>query len=227
MTRRWLERLASPAWWPIDRKAKKFVTIPRGPHAQEASLPLTVIVRNILELATTAKEAKHIIKGRKVSVDGKPRRDVKYGVGPMDIVEISGVGIWRAVPGRRLWLVKTDGKDSKLKICRIIGKRNVRGKKLQFALHDGRTLLSDNTWAVGDTLLLELPDQKVVEHFKFEPGVTVLLTAGSRAGTIARLDKIERQLGRVWLSAGDTKFEAPSSAAFVVGKEQPAVKLSE
>ncbi len=227
MTRRWLERLASPAWWPIDRKAKKFVVVPRGPHAQTASLPLTVIIRNILELASTAKEARHIIKASKVSVDGRPMRDVKYGVGPMDIIDISGVGTWRAVPGRRLWLVKIGGADSKLKLCRIIGKRNVRGGKLQLSLHDGRNMLSDMKCAVNDTLMIELPEQKVVEHFKFEPGVPVLVTKGGRAGSIARLDKIERQLDRVWLTIGDKKFEAPIDAAFVVGKEQPAVKLSE
>lgn len=227
MTRRWLERLASPAWWPIDRKAKKFVVVPRGPHAQSASLPLTLIVRNILELASTAKEARHIIKAAKVSVDGRPMRDVKYGVGPMDLLEISGIGTWRAVPGRRLWLVKTSGPDSRLKLCKITGKKNVRGGKLQIHLHDGRTMLTENKWSVGDTLMIETPEQKVVDHFKFEPGVVVLLTAGSRAGAIARLVRIERELGRVWLAAGKKEFEAPMDATFVIGKEQVAVKLSD
>jgi small subunit ribosomal protein S4e len=227
MTRRWLKRLASPAWWPIDRKAKKFVVIPRGPHAQDASLPLTVIIRNILELASTAKEARHIIKAAKISVDGRKRRDVKYGVGPMDIIGIDGVGTWRAVPGRRLWLVKTTDADSKLKLCRVIGKRNVRGNKLQVSLHDGRNMLADVKCSVNDTLMLEVREQKVVEHFKFEPGAVVLVTKGNRAGSIARLEKIERRLNRVWFTMGDTKFEAPIDAAFVVGNEKPAVKLSE
>lgn len=227
MTRRWLERLAAPAWWPVDRKAKKFVVVPRGPHNQTDSLPLTVVVRNILELAATAKEARHIIKAAKVSVDGRPRKDVKYGLGPMDLLEISGVGSWRAVPGRRLWLVSTSGPDSRLKLCKITGKKNVRGGKLQVHLHDGRTMLTDQKWSVGDTLLLELPEQKVINHFKFEPGVVMLLTKGSRAGTIARLVRIERELGRVWLEAGKKEFEAPIDAAFVIGKEQIAVKLSD
>lgn len=219
--------MASPAWWPIERKAKKFVVVPRGPHAMKNSLPLAVVVRDVLKLAATAKEARHIIKAAKVLVDGRPRRDVKYGLGPMDLLEIRDVGTWRAVPGKKLCLVKTSGQDSKLKLCKITGKKNVRGGKLQIHFHDGRTMLSENKWSVGDTLLLEMPEQKVVNHFKFEPGAIVLLTKGNRAGTIARLSRIERNLGRVWVEAGNKEFEAPMDSVFVIGKEQIAVKLSE
>ena len=225
MTRRWMERLAAPSWWPIERKAKKFVVPPRGSHAMDNSMSLTVVVRDVLGLAATAKEARHVIKSAKVVVDGRPRKDVKFGVGPMDIIEIAGVGTWRAVPGRRISFVSTSGPDSKLKLCRITGKRNVRGRKLQFGLHDGRSLLSEQTWAVGDSILLEVPEQKVVGHFRFEPGAMVLLTKGSRAGVVAKLDSIERQLGRAWLMLGEERFEAPIAAMFVVGKEKPAVKL--
>lgn len=227
MTRRWLERLVSPAWWPIERKTKKFVTVPRGPHSQDASVPLAVVVRDVLKLAMTAKEARHIIKAGKVLIDGRMHRDPKHGIGPMDLVEIKDVGSWRAVPGKQLTLITTSGADNKLKLCRITGKRNVRGRKLQFNLHDGRSLLADQKWSVGDSLMIETPTQKVIEHFKFEPGVTVLLTSGSRAGTTSRLVKKERDLGRVWLESDGKNFEAPISAAFVVGKEKPAVKLSD
>lgn len=227
MARRWLERLAAPAWWPIERKAKKFVTAPAGPHSKAVSIPLALVIRDVLGLAATAKEARHIIKKAKVLVDGRPQRDVKYGIGPMDIVEVSGVGAWRIVPGRRLKFVTTAGPDSKLKLCRIIRKVNVRGGKLQFGLHDGRALLTTARWAVGDSLLLELPGQKVVGHLKFEPGVSVLVTKGGRAGAIAQLESVERQLGRVWLVADGKRFEAPIGAVFVIGKERPAVKLGE
>lgn len=227
MTRKWLERLASPSWWPIERKTKKFVTVPRGAHSQDASMPLTVVVRDVLKLAATAKEARHVIKAAKVLIDGRPSRDIKHGIGPMDLVEIKDVGSWRAVPGRQLKLIVTNGADSKLKMCRIIGKRHIRGRKLQFNLHDGRALLADKTWSVGDSLLLEMPTQKMVDHFKFEPGVTVLLTSGSRSGTIAKIVKIERELGRVWLDSKGENFEAPIAATFIVGKDKPAVKLSD
>ena len=55
------KRLAAPKYWPIKRKAKKFTvaSLP-APHPTKDSLPLLIIVRDILKLAETSKEAKYI-----------------------------------------------------------------------------------------------------------------------------------------------------------------------
>ena len=68
----WLKRLAAPKIYPIERKVKKFIVSPRGPHPKEYSIPLLVIVRDILKLADVAKEARHAIKHGDVMVDGRP-----------------------------------------------------------------------------------------------------------------------------------------------------------
>ena len=59
--RRHLKRLAAPANWQIPRKVHKFVVRPLpGPHAMSESLPLLLIVRDILKYADNAREAKKI-----------------------------------------------------------------------------------------------------------------------------------------------------------------------
>src|SRR5437667_9981778 len=89
---RQLKREPSPGFWPIHRK--EYTWAPRtrpGPHAREKSLPLVVIVRESLGLANIAKEAIKIISTGKVKVDGVVRRDRRFPVGLMDIVQIEGV----------------------------------------------------------------------------------------------------------------------------------------
>src|SRR6266536_2467318 len=97
---RQLKREPSPGFWPIHRK--EYTWAPRtrpGPHAREKSLPLVVIVRESLGLANIAKEAIRIINQGKVKVDGVVRRDRRFPVGLMDIVQIEGIPqLYRALP---------------------------------------------------------------------------------------------------------------------------------
>jgi small subunit ribosomal protein S4e len=57
-----IKRIASPKWWPIERKTKKFVITSRGPYLRDLSLPLLVLIRDVLKLAETGKEASSVIK---------------------------------------------------------------------------------------------------------------------------------------------------------------------
>src|SRR5881409_115574 len=99
---RQLKREPSPGFWPIHRKEHTWA--PRthpGPHAREKSLPLMVIVRESLGLANIAKEAIRIISAGKVKVDGVVRRDRRFPVGLMDIVQIEGIPqVYRAFQSR-------------------------------------------------------------------------------------------------------------------------------
>src|SRR5207248_11492098 len=89
---RQLKREPSPGFWPIHRK--EYTWAPRtrpGPHADEKSLPLVIILLESLGLANIAKEAIRIISTGKVKVDGIVRRDRPFPVGLMDIVQIDCV----------------------------------------------------------------------------------------------------------------------------------------
>jgi len=86
---RHLKRHDSPAHWPIHRKTKVWSIKPKpGPHSLETGIPATVLLREELGYAETAKEAKIILSQNKFWVDGKPRRDKGYTVGLMDVVQI-------------------------------------------------------------------------------------------------------------------------------------------
>ena len=52
-----LKRLAMPRSWPLPRKTSVWVTRPTpGAHSLELCMPITLVVRDVLNLAKTARE---------------------------------------------------------------------------------------------------------------------------------------------------------------------------
>ena len=76
----YLKRYKMPAFWPVNRKEKKWVVRPRaGPHSIAGSIPLNLIIRDMLKLTENISETKKIIKSGAVIVDKKKRTDSTDG----------------------------------------------------------------------------------------------------------------------------------------------------
>lgn len=194
-----MKRYLMPKYWPLSRKGKTFVARPRpGPHPMLMSMPLQVIVRDCLGYAEGAGEARSILKAGKVLVDGKARKDPNFPVGLMDIVEIPDtkehfrVGVNRS----GLFLERISGSHAGSKLCRIEGKRTLKGGRTQLSLHDGRNvLLRKDAYRTGDSLLLSLPGQKIIRHFSLARGARGLVIAGRNMGIQGRVGEIRQRKG--------------------------------
>jgi small subunit ribosomal protein S4e len=228
-----LKRAASPRSWPIARKGRKWVQRPApGPHPQDESLPVVMVLREMLGLANSAREARILLRDGKVRVDGKVVKEVARGVGLMDVVSIAApVGKdYRVLKDRRgrLQLVPIPSPDAKFKLGRVRFKHTVPGGKVALTLHDGRNILveSKSEVRVGDTLRVELPDQKVLQRIALSPNALVYISGGSHVGEIARVEKVEvvpsSQPNRVHLKEG---FSTIKDYIFVVGTDTPLVQL--
>src|SRR3989338_7732500 len=89
MGRNHLKRLAIPRSWELPRKATKYIIRQApGPHSLAQSLPLGIVLRDLLGIAKTAREVRYVLQQREILVDGKRRREPHFAVGPMDIVAI-------------------------------------------------------------------------------------------------------------------------------------------
>ncbi len=229
-----LKRLLVPEFWKIPKKKFKFAVSPRpGPHKKLECIPLLVIVRDILKLAETGKEAKKIIKNGEILVDGKVRKDHAYPVGLMDTLSIPKIKkYFRVVMKEKgLELKEISEDDSKRKICKIVNKTCVKKNKIQLNLHDGRNILIEkDSFKTGDSILIELPSQKILEHVKLEEGALALITKGSNAGKICRVKNlikrrslIESSLVLCEIEGKD--FEINKNYLIVIGKEKPLVEL--
>jgi len=218
-----IKRIAAPKWWPIEKKTKKFVIKPRGPYLKDFSLPLLVLIRDVLKIADTEKEASKIIKKGEILIDGRKRKDPKFGVGLFNIIEIPSMKrAYRAVPKKGLSFIEIPEKEAKLKICKIINKKSLKGKKNQINLNDGRNILTNENYSTQDSLLIEVPEQKIIDHIKFAENSTCMIFKGKNAGKIGKIKTIEKD--RVLI--GDEKtIEVPKNFVIMVGREGPLIKL--
>ncbi len=218
------KRVVSPVFWKAGRKNAVWVTSPApGPHPADFSVPLQVLVRDVLGLVQTAREAKAAIRAGHISVDGVPRKEHKFPVGLMDVVAIAPLGkFYRVVPyPKGLRVIEIPKKEAALKPVKVISKQPFRGK-LQVTTHDGRNFL-DVDARPGDTLLLK--GGKPGKVLKAEQGALCLIIRGSRAGRMGKLLSSEKGLAR--LEGNRDVFEAPLDYVMVIGGKEPVVTLYE
>lgn len=95
-----MKRSKAPSFWNIHRKEYRFTVVPSpGPHPRSECYPMLVLLRDILGLARTAREAEACIKQGEVLLDGTRRKNPRFPVGLMDVVEIpSTMKAYRMVP---------------------------------------------------------------------------------------------------------------------------------
>lgn len=228
-----LKRQMAPKFWGITRKDKRFViTVRPGPHSKHYSIPSAVFLRDTLKIVSSLREAKSTIYGKKVMVDGVKRKSLHHGIGLMDVVELENVPeIYRLVPvdGAILKPVKINKEEKNKKLCRITSKHTIKGGKTQMGFHDGRSLISDQSVNVGDTCLLEIPSQKILEVVKLEKGCQVIVTRGINAGQIGTIEEIKEgtyvlpKMARIKL--GDRTIEIPTEILIAVGKDKPLIQI--
>lgn len=233
---RHLKREMAPHFWPVPRKKNVWATrTGPGPHGLNVSMPLLLVVRDFLGYAETAKEASILIKQGKIRVDGKPRKDHRYSVGIMDVVELPDAKrSFRVIPklGGRLALHPISGEELRFKLCRIVGKTTVRDGATQLNLHDGRNVLLKDRggeYAVNDTVKLSVPEQEIVEHVGFKPGARVIITGGRSQGRHGILMGIGSEPGKKRTATIRTPenedVRTMAKYIFAIGSETPMISL--
>lgn len=228
-----LKRQMAPQFWGINRKSKRFViTVRPGPHRKEFSIPTAVFLRDTLKIVSSLREAKAAIYSGSVKIDGVVRKSLHQGIGLMDVVELQNVSdIYRLVPtdGKILKPVKINESEKAKKIVRVISKTTIKDGKTQIGFHDGRSIISDTKVNVGDSCLIGIPDQKILEVLKLEKDSHVLVTRGVNAGQIGKIETIEEGTfilpKRILLSLEQRKIEIPSDVVMVIGKEGPIIQI--
>lgn len=228
-----MKRLAAPRSWPLRRKITVWVTKQSpGAHPIEKSMPAVLVMRDMLKICDTAKEAKRIIGNREILVDGKPVRSPKAPLGLMDVISIPKMGKdYRMLltDKGKFTLVPITADEAKWKLCRIEKKTTVTGGKTQLNLHDGRNIVLDkNEYKSGDVLKVELDGQKIKESFPLSEGAVIMIIEGNKAGqtsTVASTVEVRGPSPNIvkFTSGGETV----KGNVFVIGTKKSAIKLPE
>ncbi len=235
-----VRRLAAPAYLRINKKEFSFAAkaIP-GPHKADDSFTLLYVLRDLLKVVTTAAEAKKVVLAGSVLVDGKPRKDMHFPVGLMDVIEIPLIKKTFRVQTDKLYnykLVEID-KDARFKLCKIIGKTAQAGGSVQLNLHDGRSVLvkvkdpkdpkEAADYTVGCTVKIDLKSGEIVDAVKLEEGKLALVVDGINDGRMGKISKITRIMKNDIATLDDegTTFETSLKYLFVLGDNKPLISL--
>jgi len=233
------KRSVAPPFYPIHRKEFKWTVKPSpGPHPADRSLPIAVILREVLGLARNLREVRYILDKEEVKVDGKVIKDYRYPVGLMDVLEITPTNTYyRMLPTKKMAVYPKpiDEGEKDRKLCRIEGKKTIKGGKIQLTLHDGRCILLENAEAAADfkpggCLLLNLEEKDIMDYVPLEEGVTALVIGGKRQGSLAVVREIRhpKKLGPKMVSlelSDGVHVETIKDYVFPVGREEPLVTI--
>ena len=235
-----LKRKPAPKIWPIHRKEAVWTVMPRpGPHPFSRSLPLALIVRDILGFAKTAKESKNIISHGKIMVNGQVRCDERFLVGLMDIISIpEAKSFYKVLPsGKGLFLHPIDSGEATFKLCRIENKTAVKNGNMHLDLHDGSSFLvnlnspqnpEEEVYSTFDILKLSIPDKELLGHSKLTTGMPAIVIGGKNMGQVGNVISIEKAIDKkrkdllvTLKDLNGEQFQTILDFVFVLGENEP------
>lgn len=225
------KRISVPNSWQISKKSNKWVTTTRpGPHNKQQSIPLGVVLRDMLGVVDTRAEAKRILSEGSVLIDGIVRKDLRFPVGLLDVISIPlEDAAYRVLLDRkgRLEVHKLEDSNAN-KLCRINGKTIIKGGAVQLNLNDGTNLLGSNEYKPKDSIILSLPDKEIVKHIKYQVGNLALIVGGRHTGeigTIKEINTVRSSRHNTVSISGDYDFETIEDFVVIIGKKEPEIKL--
>jgi len=240
-----LKRKPAPRFWPIHRKELPWIVKPSsGSHSLEHCLPLTLVLRDILGVAQTRKEAKMILSEGKVIIDGTIRRKDDFPVGLMDTISMPEADkYYRVMPSHKgLVLNPISKEEANFKLVRVEDKTTVK-KGVQIALHDGSNMLVkvadikkpiEVTYETFDILKVTYPDKQVVSTLKTKEGNLAIITGGKnigKQGKIVEIEKTEAKKRRQALvvieDANGVRYQTILDFIFSIGENEPLIGLPE
>ena len=232
MTKNHIKRINAPKRWNILRKDKVFISRPNPGRKLELAVSLNTALKEMLGKTSTTKESKYMIRSQGVLVNGTRRYDEKFPVGFLDVLSLPTIGEhYRLIvnDNNKLTFTKLTEAESKVKISKISTKMQLPGGKLQVNCTDGRNFLMDHKdamkLATGDTVLYSMPDQKIQESFKLEKGVLAFLYMGRHVGETVKIDDFKA--ANIIFTLNGQSYETKKSYAFAIGKDKPAITVTE
>ncbi len=237
-----LKRLNTPGFLQIQRKHGKFFVKPSpGPHPNRFCLPLLHVVRDLLKIVDSYREAKKLIGQGFFKVDGRFIRNIKFPLGLMDVLSIERMDkYYRILPDSHYGLIlhEISKEESNFKLCRISNKTTVKGGHVQLNLHDGRNILikvedsrnpKEDIYKRMDVLKITVPEQEILKLLKFKEGNLAIIVSGKNIGQMGKIIVISKRFGpnasTVSIQRDGELTETLYDYTFVIGENQPEISL--
>lgn len=188
-----IKKTKMPRSWPVPRKGKgkRFVAVPS--HAGGKGISILFLLRDILGIVKTKKEARYMTLNEMVKVNGVVRKDENFPVQVFDSLNLSprdgsadpdkgGKNYRLEIVNKKFSLSEISAKDAETKIIKISGKKTLGKNKVQMNLDDGQNILVKEKFSVGDSVVFNVKGNKVEKILPLKKGAKVEVVAGKHAG---------------------------------------------
>lgn len=186
-------RKTIPNFWPIARTGTKYMAV--ASHSVNDAIPIIIIMRDILKYVKTMKEMKKIIHEKKVLVNGRIATETNYPVTLFDTLAIPSIKkFYRAIlVGKKMNFVEIKETEINTRICKIINKRVLPGKKIQINFDNGRNIISNEKVKTGDFAVIDLVNNKIKKMIAMEKGAEIMIVKGKHMGKTGAVKEIVKQ----------------------------------
>lgn len=181
-----------PTTWPVARKTRtaRFIAVPQ--HAKTTALNLLFVMRDILGIAKTKKEAKKILHQGDVKVNNKVRKEETFPVQILDTISLEkSDNYYRLeIVNRKFFLKEIKKNETSTKIVKISGKKFLSKDKVQMNLEDGTNLISKEKFSLGDSVILNSEKNTIDKILPLKEKAKVEIISGKHAGEKGELVEI-------------------------------------
>ncbi len=213
-------RRSIPKTWPIPKKAHPYIHVQKSSNKKEHSVSLVIILRDMLKRSQNFKETKKVIRSGEMKVNGKIRKNEKFGVGLFDILEIPKLNksyILILTEGNILELRET--KENKLKIAKVVGKKILKKGITQVNLMGGINVLSKEKISLNDSVILDLSKNQITQVIPLKKDALVFITYGKWVGKTAKIEDIKSKKADL-LIENKKVLDIPLKNLIVIDKEK-------
>lgn len=207
-----------PKTWPIRKKGSRFVSKPT--HSLSKGISLLFVLRDMLGIAKSRKEARYMTLNGLVKVNHVIRKDEDFPVQILDTInfEESKKNYRLEIVNKKFSLKEISEEESKTKIVKIIGKKILKSGNIQMNLDDGGNILTKEDFSVGDSIILNTKDSKIEKVLPLKEGSNVEIILGKHAGKkgkLLRLENLKREKAFV-IKLEDREVTLPLKTILVI-----------
>ncbi|MFO7872715.1 MAG: hypothetical protein R6U26_03715 [Candidatus Undinarchaeales archaeon] len=186
-----LKRLIVPKTWKLNRKERKFITRPDPRGRLEYTVPMVVLLRDIIGIANNKREVKIILNSGEAIVNGKPVKSVKFPVTLFDVIELPSLKKKYELTFSDIGKLTAKEVDRDYRFARIEGKTAVKKGQIQLNLFGSSNLIADKkSYNIGDVIKVGFKNNKIKGKIELKKGSEALVIKGAHQGKSGKISKL-------------------------------------
>lgn len=184
-------------FWPIRRKGTKYIAV--STHDKYESIPLLVVMRDILHLVQNKKELKKLIFEKQIIINHKEIRETNFPLLLFDILSLPVMKKnYKAILNehKKMIFKEVNEKETETKVLKVIGKKILAGNKVQVNLLHGRNAFIKEKVQVDDSVIYNLKKGIIEKVIKMEKGNHAYVLKGKHAGAEGKIESLIERGGK-------------------------------